>query len=1084
MLLRITFALLSLFLGTSQLLAQNAAKNLGFSVPEGFEVSLYADDALVTDIHAMTVDAKGRIVVASKGYIKILHDTKRAGKADKATIFSTLPKSGAHGMYFDGNDLICNGDQGVRRLVDSTGQGKADTFPPPWFSTKNDGEHAANGIVRGPDGWYYMITGNDAGISSEHANTPTSPIKTPNSGVVVRFSHDGKKREIVAHGFRNPYDLAFTANGEIVTVDADGERIHYMPYYAPTRLFDIGQGMHHGWILPGWAGGWSRPPIWADSTARAWEIGRGSPTGILVYRHRQFPERYRNGIFSACWTFGRVYYFPVERDGSTFKTKMEVFMQTTGDVGFAPTDMVVGPNGDLFIAIGGRGTRGSVFRVTYKGPNTLDVSGPLSINLVLSADEPLSSWSRAKWVPEAKKIGVVGFVAAAANVNLGQRERIRAIEILTELFPDSVELMARRVCVRKGEDPEIIARVLWAVSRMGKTDYGRTLFAENTFATHPRIARAAWEALQALPYAIDGKLACDWTTALTSTDRRVRAAALAVAQGKGRLSFLNAYPNSFSGPAGVRLAQCWGAEKNTVMSLSTGVFNSEKSVALRLEAVRLMQIALGDVKVDPGATKPFTGYLAANPDGVTIGHRLMAVDAIRKQFPTGNSDLDRECARVLGMLAVSWDDFPKRIASLWTKTSLPEDDIHYLLAFSRMTGKRDAEVTRQTAFALNSIQVKLAQRGAKPTDQVPGILESLLDRLLELDPALAQALVNDPHFGLPDHAVYAHHLPDAEKQIATRKLLARIAKLDEDDARAAWTPELVKLVGTLPDKESLPILRAQFADPRLSDNVALLLAKKGDVNDRARFLDALASPQTPVVIAAGEALAKLQVSAKSVDPLEVGKVVRAYRRLETQKPDPKSRLVLLRLLESWTDLKLPNDSAQTWVSWYTTTYPKQAAQLPGLASANFATWKKRLDTLDSSDGDTKRGEALFQRKSCFRCHGEARRLGPDLTGIAQRFSRDDLFVAIIDPSKDIAPAYRPTTIITKSGKTHNGMLIYDSPALTLLQTTPDTTVRISREDLQLIQPSTISFMPAGLLDDLTDIDLRDLYAYMKGLRKK
>ena len=37
-----------------------------------------------------------------------------------------------------------------------------------------DGEHSANGIVKGPDGWFYLICGNDAGISSEHAKLPGS----------------------------------------------------------------------------------------------------------------------------------------------------------------------------------------------------------------------------------------------------------------------------------------------------------------------------------------------------------------------------------------------------------------------------------------------------------------------------------------------------------------------------------------------------------------------------------------------------------------------------------------------------------------------------------------------------------------------------------------------------------------------------------------------------------------------------------------------------------------------------------------------------------------------------------------------
>ena len=60
----------------------------------------------------------------------------------------------------------------------------------------------------------------------------------------------------------------------------------------------------------------------------------------------------------------------VTRDGSTYKSEKQIFMRTTGDIGFAPVDMAVGPDGDLFIAIGGRGTRGSVFRVHYTGKVT------------------------------------------------------------------------------------------------------------------------------------------------------------------------------------------------------------------------------------------------------------------------------------------------------------------------------------------------------------------------------------------------------------------------------------------------------------------------------------------------------------------------------------------------------------------------------------------------------------------------------------------------------------------------------------------------------------------------------------------
>ncbi|HUY36427.1 MAG TPA: hypothetical protein VMV69_27065, partial [Pirellulales bacterium] len=62
------------------------------------------------------------------------------------------------------------------------------------------------------------------------------------------------------------------------TVDADGERDHYLPWYAPTRLFDVATGMEHGWLLQGWQRSWNRPESFPDNVERLVEIGRGSPT--------------------------------------------------------------------------------------------------------------------------------------------------------------------------------------------------------------------------------------------------------------------------------------------------------------------------------------------------------------------------------------------------------------------------------------------------------------------------------------------------------------------------------------------------------------------------------------------------------------------------------------------------------------------------------------------------------------------------------------------------------------------------------------------------------------------------------------
>jgi putative heme-binding domain-containing protein len=413
------------------------------------------------------------------------------------------------------------------------------------------------------------------------------------------------------------------------------------------------------------------------------------------------------------------------------------------------------------------------------------------------------------------------------------------------------------------------------------------------------------------------------------------------------------------------------------------------------------------------------------------------------------------------------------------------------LALAQLPGQRPPQLSTQTAAALNAIHIKLAAQGSKPTDQVPEILEALLHRLAKLDGKLVAALVADPAFGHPGHEMYAASLPLPQKQVAARKLLAFIDRLDKDEARAAWNPELVQVVAALPDAESLPILRQQFEDPRLADSITPILAKQKHPDDQAQLIEALNSTQPAVVRVAAEALLELAKAAPKPAPPALGKAVRALHKLAQQKNEAGARRALTDLLTRWSGQKFkvdpPGDPAKhaaVWVDWYTKAYPKEAAALPGLSVTSYAAWKKRLDKIDWDAGNENKGLLVFQRKNCHRCHGDARRFGPDLTGVAQRFSRDDLFTALIQPDKDISPAYQSKAVVTTSGKIYNGMLIYESPALTLLQTTPDTTVRIPQQEMHLMYPGTVSFMPAGLLDDLHDAELADLYAYLKTLRKK
>jgi putative heme-binding domain-containing protein len=108
-------------------------------------------------------------------------------------------------------------------------------------------------------------------------------------------------------------------------------------------------------------------------------------------------------------------------------------------------------------------------------------------------------------------------------------------------------------------------------------------------------------------------------------------------------------------------------------------------------------------------------------------------------------------------------------------------------------------------------------------------------------------------------------------------------------------------------------------------------------------------------------------------------------------------------------------------------------------------------------------------------------LGPDLRGVAGRFSRADLFAAILQPSKDVSPRYRTTQITTAVGKVYQGLIIYEAVDSVLLQTGPAATIRLKNPQIRERRLTNTSLMPAGLLDKLDDRDLADLYAYLRAL---
>jgi putative membrane-bound dehydrogenase-like protein len=1101
-----------------------AADEVGIRAPAGFEVALYADDDLAHDIYSMTIDSQGRVVVAGAGYIKTLHDDDGDGRADRQTTFSSVPKSGAHGLLCDGDTLYATGDNAILKFVDRDGDGAADGPPERWVQGLSHKEHGANGIERGPDGWIYVICGNDAGVAASFATTPGSPVAKPNCGAILRFSPDGRKSEIVAHGFRNPYDLCFHPQGNIFTVDADGERDHHLPWYAPNRLFDVAPGMHHGWLLNGWQWSWNRPASYFDNVERCAEIGRGSPTGLLCYQHRQFPAKYRGGIFSACWTLGRVYHFPLTPRGSTFDGKVETFLETTGEVGFAPVDMAVGPAGEMFVAIGGRRTRGSVFRVRYVGPVSETRREPKdALERVLDAPQPLAAWSRRIADQQASTLGAGDFQQAALDAALPSPWRVRAIEIHTSRFGALPEKVAEQLLT---ETDPVAARAAWNLGRCSSATAAGPLLAMASHRPSPVVQRAAWEALASLSTQEDGEeiaqagIQGNWRSGATA-DRRIRAARY-LARGRGwhppEERTDDAPPEAFlSDRAADRLLGSapldhWWTEHlagRTIPAEAGAQILSLASLANTpeelLDLMRLVVIAAGDLHVEPGHPTRLAGYSLPLPPPAdheedTASPGILGLcDAVALQFPADHAEFNREAARFMGMCSEAFGpSFPHeryrpaywRLTGLLTADSSPVDDIHFLMCLSRISAQPTPAMRANVAAAIARLNGKMKGRGWYPSRNWPDRVAETFAALAAHDPDLPQAVLEHEAFQSPTQAFLFTRLAPPFQAAAARKLMQAVAAGDntreDDDAR--WSSDMVTLVAGLPAEEGLSALRAAWDDFALRDAIALHLARTPHLLDQERLLESLASIQPAVVEAAAQAM--LQLAIEPTDDQRLA-LMQALRQACTAPAAKEARQALLKLVEAWSGQEYDiSESGGNLLAAYRPVFESFAEEHPELArraselAGDAAAWQERLDGLDWDRGDADRGKVSFEKRSCVKCHAGSSPLGPDLLGAAGRLSRNDLFAAILEPSKEVAPLYQATQIITGAGKIYHGLVVYESPDGTLLTTGPDTTIRIAGDEIVALRKSRLSIMPSGLLANADDQEVADLYAYLQTLRSK
>jgi putative heme-binding domain-containing protein len=96
--------------------------------------------------------------------------------------------------------------------------------------------------------------------------------------------------------------------------------------------------------------------------------------------------------------------------------------------------------------------------------------------------------------------------------------------------------------------------------------------------------------------------------------------------------------------------------------------------------------------------------------------------------------------------------------------------------------------------------------------------------------------------------------------------------------------------------------------------------------------------------------------------------------------------------------------------------------------------------------------------------------------------RARIYREIESPSTVIHPDYRPYTVAAKDGRVVAGIVRAEgAEAIRVLDTTGTATL-LQRDEVEEMSPSGTSIMPVGLVGVIGEAGMRDLMAYLEGLK--
>jgi putative membrane-bound dehydrogenase-like protein len=240
--------------------------------------------------------------------------------------------------------------------------------------------HQVSGLTIGNDGWLYITSGDDDNFVEGSDGSRATVLRT---GAVFRCKPDGSKMQSFAIGFRNPYrDVSFDTLSNMFHVDNDNED---GSKFTGCRFMHIAEGNDFGWRLrvgarccvPDHVRGAAFGELPGKVTPLL-KTGRGAPAGLLIYNETRFPKQYRGLMYFPDVFRKLIRAYKVAPLGASYEVTHEFEFMKSNDPLFRPCQMVVGPDGAMYICdwrtdsggagrLWGDGKNGRIYRLTWVG---------------------------------------------------------------------------------------------------------------------------------------------------------------------------------------------------------------------------------------------------------------------------------------------------------------------------------------------------------------------------------------------------------------------------------------------------------------------------------------------------------------------------------------------------------------------------------------------------------------------------------------------------------------------------------------------------------------------------------------------